>query len=328
MAARTWALASAAGVVVVLLARFAALGALGGDWAHPAFRGQPFFTQFTLALAMLPRAMAMLVLPVSPAIDYSPPLQAILHPSPALVVGGCAVVLALALGVARHRTRPQLWTLGVIVAAAAWLPSSNLLFPSGVVLSGRTLYTPSIGAALVLGWAGWWAVTRWHRTVVFALVGVLLGASAAMISRESRVWRDSDAVLRTMQARQPDDYRVPMYAGYAARDAGRLGESVARFREAIGLFPRDPEVLTDAATVALQAGDSTVAVSWFREALSVNPSAIRARTRLAGVLAARGDVAGARALLEEGLRLIPLQPTWTSLLLRLGPQRMPVSKSS
>ena len=317
--ARAWTLAAAAGTVALLLARFAALGTPGGDLAHPAFRTTSAVARIELALAMLPRALAMLLLPIAPTIDYSPPVATVLHP-PVLpaVIGGC-VVIAVVAGVVKHVHTPGAVTLGAVIAAATLLPTSNLVFASGVVSSGRQLYSPSIGAALVVG-ALVMAIDRvpWAqvRTAAYAMVGLLI-VSAVMVSiREARVWRNTAAVLATAAVRQPDDYRVSMFAAYQARDEGQDRAAVALFGDAFALFPLNSEMNTDAATVALRVHDTTTAMAWLRAALEARPQAVRARTRLADVLEARGDTVGYRTLLEQGLALDSTQTVWRAALKR------------
>ena len=118
----------------------------------------------------------------------------------------------------------------------------------------------------------------------------------------------------TMVARRPDNYRGHEFLAYAARDAGRFEQSIAHFGQAIALFPRDAEMLTDAATVALRLRESVRATRWLETAVRVSPRSARARTRLFALARARGDTAHAYALLRDGLRQEPGQRTWTALL--------------
>jgi hypothetical protein len=236
---------------------------------------------------------------VRPTIDYSPTLAELRHPEPMLVGAGVLVLLATIWALARHWRAPTALTLGVAVAAATVAPTSNFLFASGVVLTGRTLYAPSIGAALLLG-AGiaWCARTRMSR-LAMPVVALASCVAAIVTWREVAVWHDTPRVLAALGERQPQDYRVPMFAAYAARDSGRGTEALAGFHVAFARFAGDPEVLTDAAAVALAQRDSATATVWLREAIALKPSAGRARVRLAGVLRAKGDSAGARLLLAE-----------------------------
>jgi len=309
-----WAGTALAGTVMMLCARAAALGSIGGDVAHPAFRYATAAERIALALAMLPRSAAMLLLPLPPALDYAPPLRTAEHPDILFIAFGAGLVALALLSFVRHWRSPSAATLGMVIAVTLLAPTSNLFFGSGVVLSGRTLYGPSIGSAMLSGAAI--AALRHSRAgrLVPFLFGALLLVSTAVTWREIPVWRDSASVLAAVGARQPDDFRVHSFPAYSLRDAGRWSESLAHFRIAIARFSADPEMDTDAATVALRVGDSSSAEAWLRSAIAVKPRAGRARTRLATLLRAQGDREGQRALLRDGLRLEPGQPVWTEML--------------
>jgi protein O-mannosyl-transferase len=308
-----WASRTLAGTLVVLMARAFVLGTLGGDVAHPFFRGMPPDARIGVALSLLPRTAAMLLLPIPPAIEEVPPLAVAMHPDALLVVTGALLVLCLVALLAWHARRPSALTLGACILVVTAAPTSNLLFAEGA-LTARTLYAPSLGAAMMAIAAI--AAIRVRR----AQITLLLASAAACLAgavaswRETRIWRDTPTVAAAMVARRPANYRGHEFLAYAARDGGRLGESKAHFGHAIALFPRDAVMLTDAATVALRVADTTTATNWLDAALRASSGSARARTRLHGILLARGDSARARELLVEGLRIDPAQRTWSMLL--------------
>ena len=264
-------------------------------------------------MSWLPRTAAMLLLPVTPAVEEVPALAAVQSPDLGLVALGIVLLVAIMVLVLRHARRPTMATLGACILATTIAPTSNLLFAEGA-LTARTLYSPSLGAAMMAGALVAWVATTRARTLVVPALTAVCALGALMTWRETRVWRDTPSVITTMITRRPDNYRGHELLAYAARDAGRLDESVAHFGHAIALFPRNAELLTDAATVALRTHDSTTAVQWLETALGVSPRSARARTRLFAITRARGDSARAREILRTGLRLEPGQRTWVALL--------------
>ena len=314
--ALTWTIAAGQGTTVMLLARLAALGTLGGDLPHPAFRVASTAQRIALALSILPHDLAMLVLPTRPAIDWSPSLDELRHPPISLIVAGSALTLAMLYALARHLSPIQpleaptlppsqnqepslslVLTLGLTLLALTALPTANLLFPTGVVMSGRVLYAPSIGMAIALAVGLEWSrrVTAprvSHRpsavnATAIAAVALITIASATTSWRETPTWRDSASMLATIAERQPNDYRPELYSAWFARDAGHTAESLAHFRNAAARFPADAEMLTDGATVALAAHDSATAITWLNQALAANPNERRARARLSSLLRRR-----------------------------------------
>ena len=146
-----YALSALAGTVVLLLARLIVLGTLGGDRAHPIFRTIGPGRRLLAALSMLPRSAAMLVLPVQPAINYAPPWPSVVHPPAGAVFAGVVLVSVALLALTVHVRRPTVATLALLIVTATLAPTANLLFASGVAVSGRGMYAPSIGSALLIG---------------------------------------------------------------------------------------------------------------------------------------------------------------------------------
>jgi tetratricopeptide (TPR) repeat protein len=323
--AASWAGAAAVGTLVMLLVRILALGNFGGDVPHVVFRPLDTSARVAVALSLLPRSAAMLFLPVEPAINYTPSIAMVRAPDPWFLVFGAALLLAALALVILHVRRPNAWTLGALIGAATLAPTSNLLFGSGVVLSGRSMYTPSIGAALMVGSAvGWLAATR-VRPVVPVVAAAYLAWCAAVTWREVPVWKSAPSAIAAARARAPESYWPLMAQAYMARDAGHSDAALADFDAAATLLPFDVEMLTDGAALALSRRDTTRAIPWLRAAIEANPRARRARTRLASVLLARGERDDARRLLADGLRLEPGDATWRAML---GRGRAPMDSGS
>jgi hypothetical protein len=320
-AAWQWSLAALAGAVPMLVMRLIVLGTLGGDPTHPAFKVGSLVAVKGLALGMSLRAFSAVMLPTAAPIDAAPPLQQAIAPSVAQALLGAAIVLAIGVVVLRHFRRPTLVTLSVAIAAAAWAPTSNLLFSSGVVLAGRTLYSPSIGVALLAGVLA--AVAMQCRSL--PLRAVIGGAGAAWIvvavivtSRDMAIWRESDRIAATIIARQPENFRGHVYSAELARDRKDMPGAVRHYRDAIALFPKERYLLYSAGIAALEIADTSAATRWLGDAVDVAPNHWQARTRLVKVLAARGDTAQARGLLDDGLVRIPTQQTWRSMRAQLS----------
>ncbi len=311
--ARRWGVAALFGTLILLAVRVAVIGTLGGDVPHPFFRTLTPAARIGVAVSALPRTAAMLLLPIQPAIEEVPPLAAAWHPSITLLCLGAALLLTVLVIAARHLRRPSALTLGACVLAATIAPTSNLLFAEGA-LTARTLYAPSIGAALMAGTALAWLAERGARAAPAVVLAAASVASVWLDAREVRVWRDTPSVISAMVSRRADNYRGHELLAYALRDVHDDRGALPHFARVIDLFPGDAELLTDAAAVALRMRDSTTAERWLTIAVQGSPRAARARTRLYTILRVRGDTSGARRLLVDGLRLEPEQRSWVALL--------------
>jgi len=159
--------------------------------------------------------------------------------------------------------------------------------------------------------------------------------------------RTEEALALTEQALTefPWHRELQVLRGEALEKAGRLDEALGAYAKAIELRPEDPENHWRHGTVALKAGDIAAAERDFRESLSRDASFEEGRLALARLLSetgrpdeaiellgdaksanakaalaeahlASGRYDGARALLEETLRL---EPENTRALALLGP---------
>ncbi|MFL5582623.1 MAG: tetratricopeptide repeat protein [Gemmatimonadaceae bacterium] len=310
------AAAASIGVVPLLVARYVVLGTLRGDTPHPAFQAASPPEHALLVLGSLARATWSLLVPSVPRIEWAPPLASVRAPSVALAVAGALVLAAVTAALVAHVRRPTLPTLALWIAAATLAPTANVLFPTGIVLAERTLYSPSIGACLLVGAlaaAAWSAEGRAPRSArVAARVALLAwGAAAALIVvPESAVWRDDDTVAAAMLARAPDSYRAQTFAGARAQARGDRATALRRYREAVRLFPEDATTLYAAASLAIPAGDTAAATAWLRHAVELDPSIRRPRTMLARLLMAGGNRDEAVRVLDDGLRREPEQRVW------------------
>ncbi len=320
-AAWRWAAAALAGVVPMLLVRLIVIGTIGGDVPHPALVVGSWVVRERLALAIGVQTLGALFMPHSAPIDVAPTLAEASAPSVVLTTIGLAVVAATCVVVVRHFIRPTLATLAVAIAAFTVAPTANLLFASGVVLAGRTLYSPSIGVALLGGLGVSLAIAAQPVAIRRPMIGLLTCWAVAAVfvsARDVGIWRDSARVSAAMVAREPDNFRAHAYAAELERDRGDMPAALGHYRTATQLFPSERYLLYSAAIAALDVGDTTSAALWLEDAVKVAPTHWQARTRLAKVEAWRGDTTRARRILDDGLQLDPAQRTWRAMREQLG----------
>jgi hypothetical protein len=156
-------------------------------FADPA----PFEVALTMTHA-LGEYVRMLVAPLALSADYSgfPHATA---PTAAVVVAGLALfaLVALAVRAARRGVREPLAWLAVFVWT--FLPVSNLVFVSGVVMAERAIYLPSIAFAGLAAWACASLIAR-NRAWI-ALPALVLALFAARTAVRAPVWSDSETLF-------------------------------------------------------------------------------------------------------------------------------------
>jgi protein O-mannosyl-transferase len=206
---------------------------------------------------VVPHYLRLLLAPVALSADYEPQvISTASGPTPEAALGILLLAGYVAAIVVSRRRRPEL-AFALVWIGVAIAPVSNLLFVSGVTLSERSLYLPSVGAVIALGvafdaWHG-----RRHTVVAVATALVLLGAVRTWT--RTPVWRDDRTYLVTLLEDHPESYRAHWVAGRVHRAAGRLDAAEREFALARRIYPRSARVYAESAALAEQMGDAAAA---------------------------------------------------------------------
>ncbi|MEX2207647.1 MAG: hypothetical protein WEF50_15585 [Myxococcota bacterium] len=187
----------AVALAVFVLLRGMVLGAASSPpvgfvlYATPQYLAFQEPAKFEVGLTMLHalgEILRLLFVPVWLSADYSGFPHATSLTLPVAVSAALCVALLLASLVARrHGARDPLFWL--LFFALTWLPVSNLLFASGVVLAERTLYLPSLAVAGLAAVGVRAALARDRRWGVLPVLAI--AALAALSTSRAALWRDS-----------------------------------------------------------------------------------------------------------------------------------------
>jgi tetratricopeptide (TPR) repeat protein len=300
---------SASAVAALLTARVIVLGTIAGDAPHPAWWVAVQWKGLWLALSQIPHAAAMLALPMPGVWEHSPTLATATAPSLALAALGAGLLVAAIALAWRVKRQPSVWSIGVFVTLFCWLPVSNLIIKSGIILAERALYPASVGAALVLA-AAIAAVDRWRPQAASAVLVLLAGVGAAVTMRDLPAWRDSRAVFEAMTTRNPESYRAWWYLAEERQSRGDRAGAYDALGESLRHFDLETKILHRAAQYALANADTARAITWLDRALEIDVWGRRARTLRVMIAMRQGDLDVARRLLDAGLAFEPDQRTW------------------
>lgn len=284
-------------------------GAAAADVAPP-FVGVGARERLALALPAVARAARLLAWPTGLSADYGPqviPVRAGI--SLASVAGGAVVVGVLGVGLSCRRSWPAL-SFAALATALCCLPTSNLLFASGVVLAERNLYVAVLLVAAAVGYGVAYSAGRWDpRRISVALAALALVLAAGSFARLG-AWRDNRAFLLTLLVDHPESYHA--HASAAAVLAGLRDTAGARreYARAESLFGGDPHLNADHALYLVGLGDTAPASALAARARAALPRehvALRAQFLVA---LERGDGAGARALADTARTWFPWDKPW------------------
>jgi protein O-mannosyl-transferase len=237
----------AAAAAAYLLLRLEVLGSLRGvdpgaslPYLREAYR-------LLTALRAWPEFVRLMFFPLDLSADYGPAvILPMTRPTPMVVLGAGLLLATMVCA--------MLWQRAPLVAlAAAWflvsiVSVSNLIFPIGVLIAERTLYTPSVAVAFLAGAAAAAAAAspraRARRLAVAALaVGVVAMGVRTWVRNPD--WKDTWAVLASIQRDRPEAYRPYWSSAASYTSMNALEQADPLWRIAYYLWPRDPLMLTE-----------------------------------------------------------------------------------
>lgn len=308
-----------------LLVRFEVLGSIGGTNANPALTFLRGDERLLNAFRAWTEYARLLVFPSRLLADYGP---AIVLPVPTLTpmatLGlGLLLVCSAVTVLTPWHPRP-----GV---AAGWflitiLPTSNLLFPAGVLVAERTLYLPSVMvavavAALVdeLSSSATDAAERRRRMrLVGAAAVVACVAMTARVVLRNRTWHDTNTVMTTLLRDAPESYHAQWATAANMNVEGRDREAELHWELAYRIWPNDARMLGEYASIELVNQRPEHSLQLLRRAEAIMPDApmnIIPRAMTYGRLGMRDSL---EAALDEGFRLIGPEPVLFELTARLA----------
>jgi len=218
----------------------------------PVFLGESAFAGRLTAVAALGDVVRLLVVPLTLRVDYAPAERTIVRSlfDGRFAIGLSCLALWVALLVLAWRRQRRLEAFGLGWIAIAFLPVSNLLFSTGVLLAERTLYLPSVGLALAAGTA--LARLPPERLRVVLVVIVLAGGIRSGV--RTPVWHDDFSVTQSILEDSPNSYRGPARMAAIYQSHRQPAQALGALREAAQIYDRDPSLFIAAADAAITLG--------------------------------------------------------------------------
>jgi hypothetical protein len=279
------------------------------DVAAP-FIGAGTSRRLAMAFPALGRAATLLVWPADLSADYGPQVIPFRTGfSLAAVVGASVVCAIVVLGITARR-RAAAVSFAACATAVAALPTSNLLFPSGIVLSERDLYLPVVLPAALFGTAVVWAMSRWPRPRVVIAAALIIAILGARSLARLPAWSGNRMFLLTLVNEHPESYRGQQAAGAVLAGMGDTASARVAYARAESLFTEDPHFNAGYALFLIEHGDTAGAAPLVRRARDVLPRE-RVAMRVEFLLArARGAMGLAAAVADTAVRWFPEERGW------------------
>ena len=169
--------------------------------------------------------------------------------------------------------------LAVLTWAIFFLPSANILFPSGTIMAERLSYLPSLGFCLAIGHLGAAFAARpgsaiamrARRIGVGVLAGVLVLGFAARSYARIPDWKDNLSLALADVRNVPRSAKLQAGAGMFLADAGRVTEAEDHLRRAVEIFPDYAQMHYNLAVLLARRGARDEAVVHLRRAIELAP---------------------------------------------------------
>jgi protein O-mannosyl-transferase len=290
--------------LVWLALRARIVGDLTGREVAPGLEGLGLVARTKVMLAIVPHYFRLLFFPLKLSADYSPDFVPAIAEWTVRGMFGAALVLLTAGVALAARRRAPIVTFAIGWTAATIAIVANVLVPTGVLLAERTLYLPSVGAVLLLGWLWTLLDRRWPVAAVATAALFVLAGTARTVTRNP-VWRSNATVLPSLVRDAPGSYHAVWVAGMLAAERNRADSAEWYLRKALVIRPLAPPVWRDLASLLdLEGryGESATAF-WTSWRLDHERLIELERAVLNGVKAGQVDTAEAR--LNEALSVVP-----------------------
>lgn len=246
-------------------------------------------------LRVVPEYARLLLAPVDLKVDYTPrTIDLVTTVTPLVLVGAGMVIASIAAAIVAWRRAPAV-TYGIAWFYIAISPVSNVLFPSGVVLAERTLYLPTVGAAIVAGWVFERALAARPRVVV-ALASILFAAFAVRTWTRTPFWHDKRNFLISEVAEQPESYRAHFTVCVLMLLETKHDVAAHECRTARELHPQDIGPYDEGALAAEAMHDTATAEALLDSALHRMPEDYATLVLFARLRSAQGRYREAEAL--------------------------------
>ncbi|MBX6332290.1 MAG: glycosyltransferase family 39 protein, partial [Gemmatimonadaceae bacterium] len=313
---RVW-LATAVALALAVWARYLVLGrlAVNMDFVAPGIRQATMMQRIWTMTHAWPLVGKLLFWPNRLIMHYGNDIVVPQHRITTAAALSIAVVALATLGaalLARRGDRRPLVAIGWI--ALSYFPASNILVPTGQLLAERTLYLPTVGAAMLVAWGIERLMAAASRPLPAFRAQLAVAAPVALIAvlgaREASngviPWQDSYTLFVSGINTTPTSARPYWLLGNWYINKGDKQRGIAYLAHAHKLDPTDPVIVFYYTSALHQAGLYEPELGVLRDATRRIPDSGPIRVMF---LSAYGERRGADSLIAL-LDTVP--PGWTT----------------
>ncbi|MEP6732370.1 MAG: hypothetical protein ABJE10_17115 [bacterium] len=247
-------LAALVGIAVVLLERIVVLGA---PVSHASIAAQGLSNlnapqRVEVMLSLWPRIAGMLAWPTDLAPFYGPTIIPAHRTGFALLSITIVVALAaLCVTLARRGDRRPLVALGWVLLT--YFPASNLVTATGQILSDRTLFGATVGAAFAIAWA-LNRLPQFGRRVAMVVITLVIVRGMLVSTSYAIAWRSHRSLWARLAESQPNEHLSYKLLGMDARARGDTARALSLLARAFQMAPMDRQIRFELGQAQYSAG--------------------------------------------------------------------------
>gem|GEM_PF-865363 len=248
---------------------------IAGSYVHlaeaPTIRGLSFGERLMTMIPAQLHVIRLLVWPMDLAADYDPlVIPRIVHVTWTAGVAAATVGGIVLLSLIGARRAPAV-TFAVWLGIIAYSPTSNILFPSGIMLSERNLYLAAAAPAVVLGLLPGLVVRRGERRLAMGVVAILVAAFGVRTWTRVPFWKDTATVVIGDFIAHSENYRARSRMATLYERVGNVPAAFAEGMVAAAIFPDDAFLSVTTVPLGLKMGYVELAAAEAERSLRLAP---------------------------------------------------------
>jgi len=262
-------------------------------------------------IAMLGQYLGKLVLPIHLSYFYFFEPTTSFTPQVLFSLLGAAAVIA---GIFLLRRRVPAVSYGLYLILIPLAPALNINGVGENAFTERYLYLPSVGAVIVAAVAWQWLASK-QRYVAYAVVVLLVAASAYILIPRNLDWHDDVRLFTVSSEQAPKSGTLVGNLGWFHYQRGEYDQAIERYHAALKLQPRMPLFHNNLGNSLAQKGQHQEAIAELRKAIELKPDYAEAHMNLGLALEAVGDLDGAT---REHYAALAIKPKYAEPLTALA----------
>jgi tetratricopeptide (TPR) repeat protein len=196
-------------------------------------------------------------------------------------IAGYLVSVGAAVAAWSVRRRWPAVTAAFTAFALAMVPLLGIIQNGPQIAADR--YTYHAAPALALLFGAVFVLPRWRRPLAFAGASLLIGF-AALTSRQSRVWQNSETMWGRVLELDSASYLANNNLGVVLAEQGKTTEAIEHYRRSIRTRPAYADAHNNLGFELAERGELVAAVDEYRTALAIRPAYADAEINWGNVL--------------------------------------------